>query len=153
MKKMYAKTFMKRFVIYPAVIGYLTLHLFDWMVVSEFGKMFLDSGPLAIIEKTFGLSLPFEKMKLFYAYAIGFSYGTMSVVLPIHKLGLGVIGLFMMYLKYVLTVFVVAPLAMAWLPVELLIAGTVFVFSKNGKKSIKRKKESKRMNRQQPIHV
>lgn len=128
--KLYSKKFLKRFVVYPLIIGFITFQLLELMSSFGMGELFREFGPIAIMEQSINISLPFEKVKYFFVYAVGFSYGTMSSILPIHKLKLGMIGLVLMYLKFIMSMIFLAPFAMMWIPVELVLAGTFFVLKK-----------------------
>jgi len=127
MSEKFSGQFLKRFIIYPAIIGFLTYGLLDGIAYFEIGRLFIDSGPLAILEETFNIPLPFEQVKYYYSYAVGFTYGTISVFLPIRKLRLGIIGLVLMYLQYGISLLMLAPFIMFWIPIELILS-TGFYF-------------------------
>lgn len=145
--KLYLKIALKRFVVYPLIVGFITFHLLDLMSSFEIGELFREFGPIAIMEESLNISLPFDKVKYFYAYAVGFSYGTMSSLLPIHKLKLGMVGLVLMYLKLIMSMIFLSPIAMIWIPTELILIGTLFVL----REIMKKMKENK--YRQDPIYT
>lgn len=116
----------KRYVIYPAILGFVSLKIMSMLYGTAFGDLLINSGPLAIIEESTGLSMPFDVMKYYFVYAVGFAYGTMSILLPLHKMRLGIVGLFLMVLKYWLSFVALAAIAMFWIPIEILLGGIFF---------------------------
>ena len=137
MTVLYKKMVFKRYVFYPFVIGLLSYYLYSLIQDTHVGILFNELGPLSHLEKTFGVELPFEQFQYFYFYLVGFVYGTMSMLLPIHKLGLGIIGLILMYLKWFLSMFAFAPLALMVIPVELMVVVLYTLL----KKTTQKKKE------------
>lgn len=120
----------KRYVIYPAIVGFFTFQLLASLQGSAFGDLIYNSGPMAIIEEATGIPMPYDMMKYYFAYAVGFAYGSFSVIFPIHKMGLGILGLGLMLLKYWMCFTVFASMAMFWIPLELLVAGIVLSVGK-----------------------
>lgn len=130
MLKFYKKSVLKRFIIYPAIIGFLSLYMLDFFTSTEYGKLFVESGPLATFQDSVGINLPFDIMKYYFAYSVGFAYGTISSVIPIRKMGLGIIGLVLMYLKYWMCLTIAGPIAMISIPLELMTIVIVFFLKK-----------------------
>lgn len=124
----------KRFIIYPAIVGFLTYQLIDMLNGTSFGDLMYESGPLAVIEHATGIPMPFDTMKYYFAYAVGFSYGTMSAFMPLHKMKLGIIGLVLMFLKYWLCLTMFASVAMFWIPLEVVLVTVYKVVTKTIKK-------------------
>ncbi|MEK6190620.1 MAG: hypothetical protein N2A99_06490 [Carnobacterium alterfunditum] len=141
MAKMYTGLLVKRFLVYPTIIGFITFHLLGLVDSMPIGELFREEGPIAIMEATLNVTMPFESVKFFYLYAVGFAYGTMSLILPVHKLKLGLIGMILMYLKLVLSMIAFAPIAMLWIPVELFFAGLFLITRKMTSRTKKEKKE------------
>jgi len=133
----------KRYVIYPLILGFVSLKIMSMLYGTSFGDLLINSGPLAIIEEATGLSMPFDIMKYYFVYAVGFAYGTISILLPIHKMRLGIVGLFLMVLKYWLSFVALAAIAMFWIPLEILLSGVFFVVLKIVKRKALVKKAAK----------
>lgn len=137
--KFVSKSIVKRYLFYPLIIGFIMLKGLDVLSSFELGKYFIEKGPISILGDQFNVVLPYEYFKYYFAYAVGFSYGTISMFLPIHKLKLGIFSIILIYLKLWMCVMVFAAFAMMWIPVEMLLIaiGFLIVFKrKNPKKRI-----------------
>lgn len=145
--KFISKSMVRRYLIYPLIIGFLMLKFLDILSAFELGKYFIENGPLVILGDQFNVTLPYEYFKYYFVYAVGFSYGTISIFLPIRKLGLGIFSIVLIYLKLWMCVMVFAAIAMLWIPIEILLISIGFLFV--GKK----KKSNKVVFNQSPITV
>lgn len=144
MGQFYLKSFVKRFVVYPVLVGLVSYYLFGFIQESYLGELFYELGPFASLEKSLGFTIPLFDVKFLYFYAVGFTYGTMSMFLPLHKLGLGMVGLILMYVKLFLSMFAFAPFAFVVAPVELTVV-LIYLLIKM-KKHVKVKKEDMKPN-------
>lgn len=126
------KMVMKRYVLYPVIIGFVLLKAMDVLSAFELGRHFIDNGPLNMLENHLNIALPYEVFKYYMAYAAGFSYGTISIIFSVHKMKLGVISLILFYMKAWASLLILAPMAMVWIPIELtiLIIGGTFTFKR-----------------------
>lgn len=114
---------LKRFIVYPLIIGIMTNFVFELLSGFEYGRIFINDGPLSLFDDLTGITLDFEVFKYYLFYIIGYTYGSISTILPLHKMKLGVIGLVLMYIKYWACLVILSPFAMMIFPFELLFRG------------------------------
>lgn len=117
---MYKKTFLKRFLVYPAFIGFIVIKLLEAIAGFEIGALFVELGPISFLQNELGFfSIPYSYLELFYAYAVGYAYGSISILFSIRKMKLGLVSLVFFYIKMIACMFVFSSISMLLIPLEL----------------------------------
>lgn len=116
----FKKMLLQRYIIYPLIIGTITVQILSAMQGTSLNDLINQHGLYAMIDKILGVQVSYDEGKYIYGYVVGFAYGTISQLIKVRSFGKGLIAIILFLIKYYMCFFFLGTLAFFWIPLEVI---------------------------------
>ncbi|MCM3227537.1 hypothetical protein M3602_17710 [Terribacillus saccharophilus] len=131
----FKKYFFRQFLIYPLIVGFITYHVLDFISVTQWKDLVDTFGIYSVVEQFTGIRISFEQGQIAYSYLVGFAYGTLAPFTRI--LQVGILKPLVILVQYYMCLFLFSTIAIAVIPLEVIVLAIAFVVLKSFQKKRK----------------